>query len=259
MALVLALWLAIASPLTDPSQTVTRDCIFFGANGHFKGECGALFQLNDWVPTLTLAPATTIRSGRWRDDIRPVSVWVGDMSENGGGPDPIELVVYEGDWGVLRTIYGWFPVTHFTSTPTLGFDLDASHEVGPDALDQKIVRRAATILSTAAVWNRADNRDCPASATTWSIYCAMEKATIETTGSFDHRRPALEVVRIIIDERTAGRNYNHRLMDYNNDRTTRLNDVQSLFKEALGRMSDSSWLRTHGFVCATANGTWQPC
>jgi hypothetical protein len=28
----------------------------------------------------------------------------------------------------------------------------------------------------------------------------------------------MEVVRIIIDERSAGRNYQHRLMDYNNDR-----------------------------------------
>jgi hypothetical protein len=29
----------------------------------------------------------------------------------------------------------------------------------------------------------------------------------------------MEVVRIIIDERSAGRNYQHRLMDYNNDRS----------------------------------------
>jgi len=59
----------------------------------------------------------------------------------------------------------------------------------------------------------------------------MEKATIEVTGGFSHRRPALEVVREIIDERTATRNYHHRLMDYNNDRTTHLSDVQSFFKK----------------------------
>jgi hypothetical protein len=46
----------------------------------------------------------------------------------------------------------------------------------------------------------------------------------------------MEAVRGIVDERTATRNYHHRLMDYNNDPTTTLGDVQSLFSEALTRM-----------------------
>jgi hypothetical protein len=64
----------------------------------------------------------------------------------------------------------------------------------------------------------------------------MEKATIEVSGAFHHRRPALQVVREIVDERTAGRPYEHRLMDYNNDPATRLEDVQSLYAEALKRI-----------------------
>jgi len=63
------------------------------------------------------------------------------------------------------------------------------------------------------LWNRADNRRCRTDAKTWSIYCAIEKATIEVTGGFHHRRPALEVVRVIIDERSAGRPYHHWLME----------------------------------------------
>jgi hypothetical protein len=58
----------------------------------------------------------------------------------------------------------------------------------------------------------------------------------------------MEVVREIIDERTAGRNYHHRLMDYNNDQTTTLTDVQSVFSEALRRMNDATWLQAHGFA-----------
>jgi hypothetical protein len=124
------------------------------------------------------------------------------------------------------------------SRATLSFDLDASHEVSPDALDQKIVREAATILSTEAAWNRADNRKCPTNATTWSIYCALEKSTFDITGGIHHRCPGLEVVRKIVDERTASRNNHHHLMDYNNDPTTTLSDVQNLFKEALTRMEE---------------------
>jgi hypothetical protein len=130
----------------------------------------------------------------------------------------------------------------------LTFDLDAAQEVAPNALDRQIIKRAALILSTQKVWNRNDNRVCPEAAGDWSIYCAMEKASIEVTGGFDHRRPALELVRVIVDDRTAGRPYHHRLMDYNNDPRTNFSDVQSLFSEALTRMEDKDWLRKHGFA-----------
>ena len=75
-----------------------------------------------------------------------------------------------------------------------------------------------------------------ATATTWSIYCAVERPQIEVAGGFHHRRPAGELVREIVDERTKGRNYHHRMMDYNNDPTTTLADVRSLFTEALARI-----------------------
>jgi len=103
--------------------------------------------------------------GVWRDDIHPSSVWAGDMTDKGYPNAPLELEIYAGDFGVLRTEYGWFSVSKFASSPTtLSFDLDASHEVSPDALDLKIVQEAAAILSTERAWNRADNRKCPADA-----------------------------------------------------------------------------------------------
>jgi hypothetical protein len=96
--------------------------------------------------------------------------------------------------------------------------------------------RADALLSSDSVWNRADNRKCDAAARTWSIYCALERATREVTGGFHHRRPALEVVRVIVEERTKDRNYDHRLMDYNNDASTHLADVRTLFAAALARI-----------------------
>jgi hypothetical protein len=214
--------------------------------------------LNDRVSEVTLARAAVVTSGVWRHDLHPTSVWTGSMTDEDGTLLPIELEIYANAWGILRTQYAWFPATNFIASSTLDFDLDTAHEVAPDALDRSIVRRAAAILSTTAVWNRADNRECPNDARAWSIYCAMAKATVEITGAFQHRRPALEVVREIVDERAATRNYQHRLMDYNNDPTTRLSDVQGLFTEALARMNDATWLRTHGFVGVTAAGAWGP-
>jgi hypothetical protein len=151
--------------------------------------------------------------------------------------DPIEIEIYSGGTGIIRTQYGWFPITSFASTDSgLQFRMDSANEVPGSELDREIVQRAAAILTSDAVWNRADNRKCDPAATTWSIYCACEKATIEVTGGFHHRRPAMELVRVIVEERSKGKDYNHRLMGYNNDPSTHLEDVRSIFAEAIARI-----------------------
>ena len=45
--------------------------------------------------------------------------------------------------------------------------------------DLRILERASEILSSAAVWNRHDTRECHPSDTTWSLFCALEKASRE--------------------------------------------------------------------------------
>ena len=154
-----------------------------------------------------------------------------------GTPDKIEIEIYDKGAGAIRTGDGWFPVTDFApSSKTLQFKIDTGHEVAPSDLDRQIVQRAATILSSESNWNRQDNRKCEATAKTWSIYCAMEQATAEISDGFHHRRPAMEIVRILIEKRTVGRDYGHRLMGYNNDPTTKFEDVKSAFAEALAQM-----------------------
>lgn len=115
------------------------------------------------------------------------------------------------------------------------FRLDVGHEVGASDFDREIVERAAEILSSASRWNRSDSRTCPEAAAVWSVYCALERATVEVSGGFHHRRPALEVVRQIVGERAVGRGYRHRLMDYNNDPSQVERDRSDLVvpKEAL--------------------------
>jgi hypothetical protein len=151
--------------------------------------------------------------------------------------DDVEIEAYSGGKGVIRTYNGWFSISGFTSDATsLRFDIDTLAQIPSSSLDRQILERAVKIISSEAVWNRKDDRKCPADATTWSIYCAEEKAMIEVTGGFHHRRPASELVRVIVDERSKGKNYSHRLMDYNNEPSTKLDDVRSLFAEAIARI-----------------------
>ena len=96
--------------------------------------------------------------------------------------------------------------------------------------DLQIVRRARQILDSPSKWNRADNRECPAEAKTVSLYCALQKATIEVSGAAEHRGAALQEARFVIDEIAADREYAHRLMDYNNDPTTSFADIQEVLR-----------------------------
>lgn len=96
--------------------------------------------------------------------------------------------------------------------------------------DIEIVERARQILSSPEKWNRADNRICPDSATEFSLYCALEKATHDVTADFAHRGAAMQEARFVIDGDLAPRNkYQHRLMNYNNDPKTTFVDVQRFF------------------------------
>ena len=230
-ALVAAIGFAVHAAVAVPSP-----CRFHEANQlvhRWEGSCGRVF---DQDPKMTLKPVKALVSGRWRSDVTPTAVWAGQMTDD-GSRSAIELEVYDGGTGVFRTEYGWYAVSAFTASATLvAFDVDTARRVPPSGLDHQIVRRADALLSSTSVWNRADDRRCPADATILSIYCAMERATIEITCGPHHRRPAMEVVRQVVDERSAGRGYEHRLMNYNNDPRTTLADVHSLFADALTRM-----------------------
>jgi hypothetical protein len=43
-------------------------------------------------------------------------------------------------------------------------------------------------------------------------------------------------VRVVVEERTKTKRYQHRMMDYNNDPTTTLADVRAVFAEAIARI-----------------------
>lgn len=96
--------------------------------------------------------------------------------------------------------------------------------------DIRIVQRAREILSSPEKWNRADNRECPATQKSYGLYCALEKATKEISQKFEHRGAAMQQARFVIDEVLAkGNHYQHRLMDFNNDPKTTFADVQKFF------------------------------
>ncbi len=70
--------------------------------------------------------------------------------------DDVEIEIYAGGTGVIRTYAGWFPVSGFTAQgSTVRFQIDTAEEVPANALDREILQHAAAIITSDAVWNRS--------------------------------------------------------------------------------------------------------
>jgi hypothetical protein len=105
--------------------------------------------------------------------------------------------------------------------------------------DLAILVRAEALLKDDSVWNRQDDRECKDDEATGkrSLFCALQKACIDVLGSYDHRRVALQEVRFAVEDATRGRNFEHRLRDFNNLPEIKLADVKRVLRVAHERVS----------------------
>lgn len=42
-----------------------------------------------------------------------------------------------------------------------------------------------------------------------SLFCALHQASVDVTGEYDHRRPAMQEVRFALEDATGGRAFEH--------------------------------------------------
>jgi hypothetical protein len=136
-----------------------------------------------------------------------------------------------------------FPASHLAQTPQApgifapsSDDLERRDQAVTEE-DLRILQRADEILSSPAVWNRQDTRECSRTDRTWSLFCALEKASLDVLGEYRHREVALQEVRFAVEDGTRGQEFEHRLMDYNNLTSTTFEDIKKILKVATDRVS----------------------
>ncbi len=134
-------------------------CRFHEANQlvhQWEGSCGRLFGQE---PKIKLKPAKAIVSGQWRKDAEPTAVWAGSLIYDDSSTE-IELELYAGGSGVLRTEDGWYAVSAFKEAGSqLTFELDTAREIAPNerrSRDRQASRRPPLIHS------RVESRGQPA-------------------------------------------------------------------------------------------------
>jgi hypothetical protein len=101
--------------------------------------------------------------------------------------------------------------------------------------DLEILDRAREILASPSVWDRSDDRVCESDVDQWSLFCALQKASIEVLGEYQHRSVALQEVRFAIDDTSVGREFEHRLMDFNNLASTTFEEIHEVLRLARER------------------------
>jgi hypothetical protein len=145
---------------------------------------------------------------------------------------------FVGAVGVLLTFFASFPratLAQNTAVPSSA-DLERRDQPVTDE-DLRILQRANRILASAAVWNRHDTRVCNPTDRTWSLFCALDKASLEVLGEYRHRQVALQEVRFAVEDATKGIEFEHRLMDYNNLPSTKFEDIKHVLKVATDRVA----------------------
>lgn len=207
----------------------------------YAGSCGVLFSKGDEAGAtvrLRLHEIDANTSGAWKSNETPATMFAGQMTIGNGEGKSSNIEVESslvGD-GIVRTQSGWFNVSSVTFSEDdarLSFRIDARQPIAADAMDVAILQQAKALLVDASKWDRQDDRQCSPHKPLLSLYCALIKASRMQSTGVHHRRPAMEIVRALVEIRSAGRNYEHRLRDYNNDPRTTLPDIRKLLDEAI--------------------------
>lgn len=101
--------------------------------------------------------------------------------------------------------------------------------------DLRILNRADELLTDESTWNRSDDRECEDDEASGkrSLFCALQKASTDVLGKYDHRRAALQEVRFAVEAKVGNDDkYTHRLMEFNNQQTTQLSDIKAVLQTA---------------------------
>lgn len=100
----------------------------------------------------------------------------------------------------------------------------------PSDIEIKIIENTIKLMRSDTNWNKNDNRICEDS-TSYSLFCALYKSSIDIDGEYRHLRPAIKFVREAIQEKYQ-KKYDHVLVDFNNAAEISITEVLEILEAA---------------------------
>ncbi|MBT8269864.1 MAG: hypothetical protein KJN59_11640 [Bacteroidia bacterium] len=122
--------------------------------------------------------------------------------------------------------------------PDLGEQLENSeHYLVFDTADLEILQRADALLSDPSKWNKNDDQECDDDTAnkTYSLYCALVKASEEVIGSWEDEplRPASRIVLFTLGKYENRRVVRDLVEDWNNHPDTTFEELKQVLKESI--------------------------
>jgi very-short-patch-repair endonuclease len=226
-----------------PVATDFIACTMQAAGASYKGTCEVTCSVNALAVNFDGLEPKRACTGALRKvqvELGKTAVagkWLGTMQ--GVQPeDPTRFeVVSVANSNVGRTPFGWFDIIEMKESPAaLSIKMNADRQVRPTAADIAIISRAIALLPNESVWNKNDNRQCPAGQSKISMFCALAQATTEISGGIHYRQPAAQAVREALNGVDAKRIKTHRIMDFNNHPDTTLAEIHAVLGTARARL-----------------------
>ncbi len=120
---------------------------------------------------------------------------------------------------LMKTSDGWFTMDNLKIyNDSIVFEMENDPDPPVTESDLLIIRKTITLLKDENNWNRNDDRKCKDDVENkvYSLFCALNVASVEVVGSYDHRKAVLQMIRKTIVEIYPRKELEHRLRDFNN-------------------------------------------
>jgi hypothetical protein len=120
---------------------------------------------------------------------------------------------------LLKNRAGWFTMDSLVvSMNSLTFTIDHDPDVPVTDVDLRIIRKAKDLLREEKFWHKNDDRDCEDDKENqrYSLFCALQSASIEEEGAYNHRNAIMQKIRHTIVDIYPTKEWEHRLRDFNN-------------------------------------------
>ena len=146
------------------------------------------------------------------------------------------------DSGTFGSLNGWFEVSNIRSNKkAIEFSVNTAQRTPATNKDLEILQRARAYLSDTTKWSRQDNRtygyiDCQLQSVKRTLFCAIYYAQLEVLGDNYGGLYFSEVIQAI---NKRFRNTQHPIQAFNNDPSTKLADVQTVFDDAITHIKQS--------------------
>jgi hypothetical protein len=232
-ALVFIGFLMLCSQLTFGQEKLCENCIEYSLEWNGDRLKGSSLQLAGYDISMIL-PSDFINDSLSIDylfkTIRHGDIRGEFIFPNGHTSDiKYSLIPYHNTTTVfMKTSNGWYPWDNIKiENNKLIFSYDYWYCPPATETDLEILDLCLDYMKDSTTWNQNDDRACDndKSDKVWSLFCAIKIASIEKYGEYNHRGTVIQTTRFVIDELYPNHKYAHTLMDFNNDSSTKFEDV----------------------------------